>query len=59
MPKALVYVNGDLVEFAGGKDGVKNLFTDKESGALIVLRDDGIAEYHHPFTLYRDYKKSE
>lgn len=57
MPKAIVYVQGDVIDFSVGKDGVKNLFTDKESGCLVVLSDEGIAEYHHPFTLYRDYAK--
>lgn len=59
MPKAIVYVAGDLVDLVVGKDGCKNLFTDKESGHLIVLTDEGIIEYAHPFTLYRDYAKKE
>jgi len=59
MPKAIVIVNGELIEFAVGKDGVKNLFSDKETGGLVVLSDEGIATYNHPYTLYREYKKGE
>jgi len=59
MPKAIVYVQGDAVDFQVGKEGITNLFTDKESGHLVVLSDEGIAEYAHPYTLYRDYAKKK